>query len=373
MSDDIQNLLRLVRSNNLGPIGIKKLLERFSNLDDAIYALQADANLLGRKIELADLSDIDKELTLGQKLNAIPITILDEDYPQLLRKCVDAPPFLWLLGNKDILSKTTCAVVGSRNASVGGRKIAYSLGKALSGENFTTVSGLARGIDAAAHEGGISQTIAVLGGGVDNIYPLENKNLYESILKNNGAIISENALGSKPKANLFLRRNRIISGLSIAVVVVEAGLKSGSLATADLALSQNREVFSVPASPLEERASGTNKLLRNGASWAESSEDVLSYLRNLPQDANTIQKQELADCLKASLKIETLPISKNAPKDKNDFLSYFSTSPIKIDELIRISGKTSNEVMMLITEHEFLGDIDRLSGNIFTLSPKSSA
>ena len=383
MSQEVIDFIRLSRSSNVGAVTFKKILYRFGSVQNALKALESDPTLMGRKITLCSLQDAEEEYKTGQKAGAICITKNNAAYPSLLLEADDSPPFFWLKGNVNILNKVGCGIVGSRNASVGGRKIASSCAQNLSKEGYVIVSGMALGIDAAAHLGSYTTgTIAVLAGGVDDIYPPEHHDLYHKILDHGGAIISENPCGSKPKANLFPRRNRIISGLSSAVLIVEAGLKSGSLTTAEFALAQNREVFAVPGSPLDARAAGPNKLLRGGASWAESSKDLLNYLKDYDMHQNKaateVKNKKIKEKLVQDVK-ETLsqghseqdkPIIKN---QSGELLEYFGNVPLSSDELIRISGQSSQIIVSKIAEYELLGDIERLPGNMFLKIPKKLA
>lgn len=379
MPHTLIDIMRLGRSDNVGPVTFRKMMAYFGSVDKALTALLDNPKVMGRYVTLAPLDKVQAEYETGVKLGAICITQADKAYPEALRHAPDAPPFFWMMGNKDILQKMGCSIVGSRNASVGGRKIAYSLAQNIAKEGFITVSGLARGIDAAAHEGSLKiGTIAVVAGGVDNIYPSEHKQLYHAIIENGGAIISENPPLTEPKGTLFPRRNRIISGLSLAVVIIEAGLKSGSLTTADFALGQGREVFAVPGSPLDPRAAGPNKLLKNGASWAENSEDVLSYLRAMrekqkPFIEKDAEKIKVSDGLRLALAEtppKTNPMLESAT---DDFLNLFGTAPISGDEVIRVSGKSSAEAIALLAEYELTGDIERMAGNMFVKIPKKLA
>lgn len=386
MSQEVIDFIRLSRSSGVGSATFQKILYRFGSVQNALKALEADSTLMGRKITLCSVQNAEEEYKAGQKAGAVCITKNNAAYPSLLLEADDSPPFFWLKGNVNILNKVGCAIVGSRNASVGGRKIASSCAQNLSKEGYIVISGLARGIDAAAHLGSYKTgTIAVLAGGVDDIYPPEHNDLYHKILDHGGAILSENPCGSKPKANLFPRRNRVISGLSSAVLIVEAGLKSGSLTTAEFALAQNREVFAVPGSPLDARAAGPNKLLRGGASWAESSQDILNYLKEYDfyQDKASlaVKNKKIKEKLVRDVRETVRPDSAEEQCEENpskqnhssELLDYFGNVPISSDELIRISGQSPQIIVSKIAEYELLGDIERLPGNMFLKIPKKLA
>src|SRR6185436_9680252 len=231
-----------------------------------------------RNFLLPDEGDIARELDALAKQGGRMIAACESDYPQGLKALEAPPPAISVLGHPQLLHKEMIAIVGARNASALARKFADSLSRELGFAGLVVVSGLARGIDTAAHEAALAVgTVAVLAGGVDILYPPENEKLYAAI-KNQGVILSEMRLGESPQARHFPRRNRIISGLSRGVVVVEAAEKSGSLITAQCALDQGREVFAVPGSPLDPRARGANRLIREGATLTESAEDILSVL-----------------------------------------------------------------------------------------------
>jgi DNA processing protein len=261
-----------------------------------------------------------------------------------------------VLGRCEILSREMIAVVGARNASALGRKFAAELAADLGNAGLAVVSGLARGIDTAAHEGALgSGTVAVLAGGVDDIYPPENKRLYERVAQD-GAVVSEMPVGQRPQAKHFPRRNRIISALARGVVVVEAAEGSGSLITANFALEQGREVFAVPGSPLDPRAKGTNRLLRDGATLTEAASDVLDVLRPLiesgfrdpgegPRPWSDDDREDVDDALRARIG------------------ELLGPAPTPVDEIVRQSGAPAGAVQSILLELELAGRLYRESGN----------
>ena len=273
--------LRLIRSENVGPITFYRLLERFGSAAAALQALPALARSGGRHraIKVCPRAAAEREIEALQKTGACLVALGEATYPPALAHIEDAPPLIAVLGHGHLLAeKPAVAVVGARIASLNGQRFARRLAAGLGKGDLVVVSGLARGIDASAHAGALETgTAAVLAGGVDVAYPRENARLYEEIAAR-GALISEAAPGTVPQARHFPRRNRLISGMSRGVVVVEASPRSGSLITARMALEQGREVFAVPGSPLDPRARGTNGLIRQGAILTESAEDVLSAL-----------------------------------------------------------------------------------------------
>lgn len=267
--------LRLARAERVGPVSFRQLLQRFGTAERALDALP---DLVrkggGQGYALPDVARIEREIAAGEKAAARFLVLGDADYPTMLAAVDPPPPLLWTRGDIALLSRESVGVVGARIASAGGQRIARGLAQQLGGAGFVVVSGLARGIDAAAHAGSLETgTVAVLGGGVDDVYPSENAGLYDEIVQR-GCVVSESPMGARAQARDFPRRNRIISGLSRGVIVVEAELRSGSLITARLANEQGRDVFAVPGSPLDPRSKGPNELLRQGAILCEGIDDV---------------------------------------------------------------------------------------------------
>ncbi len=280
--------LRLARTDRVGPVAFSQLLQRFGSAVRAVEALPDLVRRSGRDgYALPAVERVEAELAAGERVGARLILLGDPDYPDLLAAVDPPPPLLWTRGDIALLSRPCIGVVGARIASAGGQRIARGLSQQLGEAGHVVVSGLARGIDAAALPTG---TVAVLGGGMDDIYPSENADLYRQIVEK-GCIVSESPVGARAQARDFPRRNRIISGLSRGVIVVEAEIRSGSLITARLANEQGRDVFAVPGSPLDPRSKGPNELLRQGAILCEGLEDVerafttLRTLREPPGDS----------------------------------------------------------------------------------------
>ncbi len=284
--------LRLARTDRVGPVAFSQLLQRFGSAVRAVEALPDLVRRSGRDgYALPAVERVEAELAAGDRVGARLILLGDADYPDLLGAIDPPPPLLWTRGDPTLLSRPCIGVVGARIASAGGQRIARGLSQQLGEAGHVVISGLARGIDAAAHLGALpTGTVAVLGGGVDDIYPSENADLYRQIVEQ-GCIVSESPVGARAQARDFPRRNRIISGLSRGVIVVEAEIRSGSLITARLANEQGRDVFAVPGSPLDPRSKGPNELLRQGAILCEGLEDVerafttLRTLREPPADS----------------------------------------------------------------------------------------
>jgi DNA processing protein len=271
--------LRLARTDNVGPVAFAGLLARFGSPGRALDALPDLARRGGRRLTPPTVDQAAAELDGGAALGAQLLAACEPDFPRRLAAVDPPPPLLWVRGDATLLNRPAVAVVGARIASAAGQRFARTLADDLGREGFVVVSGLARGIDGAAHEGALSTgTVAVLAGGVDDLYPPEHADLYDRVVAS-GCVVSENEPGRRATARDFPRRNRIISGLSQGVIVVEAELRSGSLITARLAAEQGREVLAVPGSPLEPRARGANDLIRQGATLCEGVDDVLRALQ----------------------------------------------------------------------------------------------
>ncbi|MCP5382642.1 MAG: DNA-protecting protein DprA, partial [Kordiimonadaceae bacterium] len=274
----------------------------------------------------------------------------------------DAPPVLMALGNTHLMSQKSIAIVGARNASAVGLKIAFSFAQKLGEAGYIISSGMARGIDAAAHHGALtSGTIAVLAGGVDVIYPRENCKLYENI-KQNGLILSEMPFGTQPQARHFPRRNRIISGLSLGVLVVEAAHRSGTLITARLATEQGREVFAIPGSPLDPRSKGPNSLIRQGAQLTESVQDILDVLKYMHERSMSEPQHDLFTTPDPAQQ-EDGELNQELGKVRNIIKEKLSHTAISIDELIRLTELDTSMIQTVLLELELAGEITRHAGN----------
>lgn len=367
------DLLRLTRSENIGPITFKKLMERYGTAAHALQEIPRLAQRGGknRPIRIATVAEVERELDRTFKAGVYPLFLIDPEYPPLLAEIEDSPPLLFCLGHRHLLKRDAIAVVGSRNASTVGRKIARQLSGELSRQNLTITSGMARGIDAAAHDGGLSSagsSIAVLAGGVDHVYPRENQELYQRLVEI-GCVISEMPVGSEPLARHFVGRNRIISGLSLLTLVVEAAAQSGSLHTARFANEQGREVMAVPGSPLDPRASGCLKLIKDGAGLAENADDILNALAN-------IRRRPLRDPDQMSLFAPSNPLdSSEAEQDQARKLvtELLSPVPIEVDEILRQCQIAPGLVLMVLLELELAGRLERNPGGKVALIDMSPA
>ncbi len=358
--------LQLSRTENIGPITFYKLLERYGTAANALKAIpdlaRRGGRLNGLKAFAADLAE--KEIEQLEKYGAKLIARDEPDYPPLLAEVEDAPPLIAVLGHAALLPKPALGVVGARNASLAGRKIAEDFSRKVSAAGYVIVSGLARGIDTAAHTASLATgTIAVVAGGIDVIYPRENEKLYRQIAEQ-GAVIAESPFGTEPLARHFPRRNRLISGLSLGVLIVEAALKSGSLITARMAAEQNREVFAVPGSPLDPRAEGTNKLIQDGAHLALSAEDIIHELKSLRLKP---MHDPAGDGWKGPPHVATPDDQAPDESLRIKIMEILSPTPVLVDEIIRATDAPVSAVLTVILELEIAGCIERQPGNKINL------
>jgi DNA processing protein len=356
--------LRLIASENVGPITFRQLINRFGSASDAMKALPELARRggLGRAIRIYPEADAERDLQRIEALGARLVAYGEDEYPPLLREIDSAPPLLCLKGDTSILTLPGIAIVGARNASALGRKFARQLAAELGKAGHLIVSGLARGIDTAAHEAALnSGTAAVLAGGIDIIYPPENEQLYRSIGER-GVLVAECLPGTVPKAEHFPRRNRLISGMCYGTLVVEAALRSGSLITARMALEQGREVFAVPGSPLDPRAGGTNKLLREGATLITSAADVIEAVR--PMLGRPINVNE--EMMREEDEITAAYIASGRERDQ--LIELLGTAPVEIDDLIRESKLKPSLVIAILLELELAGLIKRHKRNLVSIA-----
>jgi DNA processing protein len=347
--------LRLARTEHVGPVTFHNLLARFGSASAALEEVPRLARRGGGKtFVLPDEKDIESELDKLSALGGRLLLSCEPEYPRGLKALESPPPMLGMLGHPHLLQKEMVAIVGARNASALARKFADTLARELGFAGLVVVSGLARGIDSAAHEAALAVgTVAVVAGGVDIIYPPENDKLYAAI-KNQGVILSEMRLSEAPQARHFPRRNRIISGLARGVVVVEAAEKSGSLITAQCALDQGREIFAVPGSPLDPRARGANRLIKDGAILTESAEDVLSVLA--PMLNGGFREPETS---------WSAPFDTEAEADRIRAAVEEALGPaaVGIDDLIRQLHAPAAAVLTVILELELAGRCQRHPGN----------
>lgn len=368
-AENLIDCIRLMNTEGIGPVSFYKLVKQYGSATEALASLEKSKKIFS-------LRSAEAELTKAQKQNVHIITFEDALYPENLKRLNDAPPILYLKGNAELLKHTAnVAIVGARNASVNGRKIAAHIAYDLTNSDVLVVSGLASGIDAAAHKGALyakgqkGPTIAVLGTGVDVCYPAENEQLYNQIAEQ-GLIVSEFCLETSAQTSNFPRRNRIVSALALGTLVVEASINSGSLITARLALEQGRDVFAVPGSPIEGKSAGANKLIKEGACLAECAEDVLEVLNlSSKQVLKTYEKQsEVTKPLDKVKKEGINSQTKNAVQSEIKILEAIGKAGLDQDDLIRFLQTDAQNVMAEITELELMGLVVRTNGSFLRLT-----
>ncbi|MEM8915613.1 MAG: DNA-processing protein DprA [Pseudomonadota bacterium] len=353
--------IRLARTERVGPVTYQALLSRFGSASAALDALPSMAKRSGKAKAPASPSEraVQEELDAVSAIGGEVLLIGDASYPSLLSRIEDAPPVLIVRGHTSLLSRPCIGIVGARNASLNGRKLAERLARDLGQAGFIISSGLAKGIDTAAHHGSLATgTIAAMAGGIDVVYPAENKALFDDIC-DQGIAVSEQRLGTETRAQLFPRRNRIISGLSRGVLVVEAARRSGSLMTARLAADQGREVLAVPGSPLDPRAGGTNQLLKDGAVLVRDVEDVLQEI-SPHSDPVIDQPPRLFDPLAGA---DGRSVEEASEAARQAVLDRLTTTPTAVDEVLRDCQLPAPEILMAVLELEIAGLIVRHPGN----------
>jgi DNA processing protein len=354
--------LRLIRSDRVGPHTFRSLLTHFGSARIALERLPELARRGGaaRPGRICTEDDARAEIAAGKKLGVSLVAPGEAGYPPRLAVLDDAPPLLGVRGAQEVLMRPMIAIVGSRNASGAGLKFAGVLARDLGEAGFVIASGLARGIDQAAHRASIAGgTVAMLAGGHDRIYPPEHVDLLAEMLEAGGAAISEMPLGHVPRARDFPRRNRLISGAALGVVVVEAAHRSGSLITARIAAEQGREVFAVPGSPLDPRAAGTNDLIKQGAMLTTCAADVINAVEPIMERPLEFFYARETD--------EEAPAYEPAASDRARIIDLLGPSPIGLDDLIRMAGASPATVRTVLLELELAGRLERHGGGLVTL------
>ena len=357
--------LRLIRSPNIGPRTFQALINHFGGARAALQALPSLARRGGSSgaVQICSREDAERELAAAKKLGVALVALGEAGYPPRLQMIDDAPPLLTIRGQMRALALPMVAVVGSRNASGAGLKFTQRIARELGEAGFVVASGLARGIDAAAHAASLATgTIAVLAGGQDRIYPSEHATLLDSILPA-GAALSEMPMGWEPRGRDFPRRNRLISGLSLGVVIVEAAKRSGSLITARFALEQGREVFAVPGSPLDPRAEGTNGLIKQGATPVTETADIVSVLQPIMEEKKFPVREPDAEFPDGADDGDGDP----APDERARIVSLLGPAPVQIDDLVRLSKSSPAVVRMVLLELEIAGRLERHGGGLVSL------
>lgn len=355
--------IQLYRSENVGPVTFYHLINRYHTAVEALSMLPELAKRGGRasSLQIFPLAKVMKELDLHRKYGARLVVWGERAYPKKLCALADASPILSLKGNAEFLEQDAIAIVGARNCSLIGKKLASTYAQELGERGYVIASGLARGIDTAAHQGALATgTVAVIAGGIDQIYPSENQKLYEHLYEK-GLIVAESPFGMEPQAKLFPRRNRLISGLSLGVIVIEAAFQSGSLITARYANEQGKEVFVVPGSPIDPRYKGSHHLLKQGANLITAALDVIDILEKPYTIPNVIDEEVVIQ--------ESLECDENSNRDLNHtILSLLSPTAISLDELIRECRVSSMQMQGTILQLELAGKVIRHAGNTISLA-----
>ena len=358
--------LRLIRSDNVGPATFRDLINHFGSAEAALAMLPELSARGGatRSIRIATEAEAHRELEAAQRFGARFVGIGEPDYPQALRQIDGAPPLLAVKGDLSVLNRPAVGIVGSRNASISGAKFAAMIARDCGRAGYVVVSGLARGIDTAAHRASLDTgTIAAMAGGLDQPYPPENVGLLEDIWNGNGLAVSEMPFGWEPRARDFPRRNRLISGIALGVVIVEAAIRSGSLITARMAGEFGRLVFAVPGSPLDPRCHGTNGLLKEGAMIVTSPEDVVEALAPLSQpDLFFLPSAE-----EPKRESARMPL----PPDETDrslVIDALGPTPVEVDDIIRHTGLSASAVYLVLLELDMAGRLHRHAGGLVSIS-----
>jgi DNA processing protein len=353
--------LRLIRTENIGPVTFYQLLTRFGSAEAAVDALPELARRGGRNrpLRIPTRADALHEMASLDRAGARFVAWGEPNYPTALAAIEDAPPLLAARGRLELARRRALAIVGARNASANGRRFARDIAVQFGRHDLAIASGLARGIDAAAHSGALETgTIAVLATGIDKVYPEENRALHEAIAER-GLLLAEQPVGTEPQGRHFPRRNRVISGISLGVLVVEAALKSGSLITARFALEQGREVFAVPGSPLDPRCRGTNDLIRRGAHLTESADDVMLEL----EPAGRVDARGWATPAPPDPEPAIEFSNRDLERARSRLVEQLGPNPVPVDELVRLTGLPPAEVAAVLLELTLAGRVERQAGN----------
>lgn len=363
-ADERLACLRLIRSSQVGPVTFRELVNHCGGARQALAALPELSRRAGRPARVCPEAEAEAELRAAEKVGARPVFTIEPGYPETLAVLDTPPPMVYLKGRAHLLARPSIAIVGSRQASAAGLKLARLFAKGLADAGFSIVSGLARGVDAAAHEASLAQgTVAVLAGGIDIVYPPEHASL-QSRIGEEGCLVTEQPPGFAPRGRDFPRRNRLVSGLSRGVVVIEAARRSGSLVTARLAGEQGREVFAVPGHPLDPRAEGTNQLLKSGATLVTQPEDVIDALEPQLHFRRAGMTEETSPAPLAAQPgprdVEAVPL-RAAPthSERARVLAALGPHPVDIDTLARAAGLEAREVRVLLLDLDLAGEIAR--------------
>ncbi len=359
--------LRLIRSDNVGPVSFRELINRFGTAEIALDALPELMARGGKKgsINITSRRDAEREMDIAAQYGARFIGLGEPDYPMALKLADTPSPLIAVRGAIQPLENHVVSIVGSRNSSLSGAKITRQIAQDVGRAGFSVASGLARGIDTAVHEASLeSGTIAVFAGGLDVVYPPENAPLLGKIIAEGGSVISEMPFGWQPRSQDFPRRNRLVAGLALGLVVVEAANRSGSLISARLANEMGRLVFAVPGSPLDPRCAGTNHLLKQGAIVTTGAQDVLDALAPLTTSSIEQAPYSLEERDKEVRPIAPLPADES---DRQTLISALGPTPCDINDILRFTGLTAPLVQLILLELELAGRLERHSGNMVSL------
>jgi len=355
------NWLQLIRSDNVGPATFRDLINHFQTAAAALEALPeliSSGGASGR-IRIASREQAEREIDQAAKIGARFIGMGEPNYPPALRSVDYPPPLVCVRGNPNVLTRKAVGIVGSRNSSVAGMRLAARFASELGLAEFAVVSGLARGIDASAHKHSLSTgTIAVFAGGVDRIFPEENAGLAEDILASDGAFISEMPMGWSPRSKDFPRRNRLVAGIASGLLVIEAAKRSGSLISARLANEAGRTVYAVPGSPLDPRSEGANWLIKQGATLVTDPQEIIDDLANVTTQPQDWQEPDFTGYEK--------PVDVSDVRDR--IIRSLGPSPVEVDDIIRFSGATPGQIQLVLIELDLAGKLERHGGNRVSLT-----
>lgn len=361
--------LRLIRSDNVGPVTFRELINHYGGAEQALEVLPELARRGGRTLRVCPREKAERELEAAHKIGASIVFTIEPGYPPLLAHVDAPPPAIYVKGDLALLDRPAIAVVGSRQASAAGITLAKRFAGDLGRRGLVTVSGLARGIDAAVHDASLpTGTIAVLAGGIDFVYPPENAQL-QAAIGERGCLVTEMPPGFEPRAKDFPRRNRLVSGMSHGVVVVEAARRSGTLSTARMAGEQGREVFAIPGHPLDPRAEGTNYLLKNGATLVTNAEDVLESLASVLAGSAAMEIAAVYDDVRPA---PPRPPPLIANSDRERVLLALGPNPVPLDDLVRATELPARELRVILMELDLAGRIERHGQALVSLRPVAS-
>lgn len=360
--------LRLIRSENVGPATFRELINHYGGAEQALEALPELSRRggSGRTIRICPREQALAELEAAKRIGARPIVTIEPGYPPALAATAMPPPLIYVKGDAALLGRPMLAVVGSRDASAAGTKLARLMAREIGRAGVVIASGLARGIDRAAHEASLDTgSVAVLAGGLDVVYPPEHASLHEEIARC-GCLISEMPPGFVPRGQEFPRRNRIIAGVALAVLVVEAARRSGTLVTARLANEIGRDVFAIPGHPLDPRAEGTNRLIKQGATMVTEAGDILEALA--PQVASGFRETVAPPAVVEALQVPPpRPPPLLTQSDRDRLVAALGPAPVDVDELVRTTGLGLRTVQVLLMELALAGRIERHGGQLVSL------